>query len=88
MLEDYLLTETTLATFREQMLISCSSLNAAALEQFAYVLSAREEFLMTALGCIRQQYGSTDRWLEAEYGLAQPSAKRCRRSTSSKSPRV
>lgn len=69
-LEDYLLTETTLATFREQMLDQLSiKLNAAALEQFAYVLSAREEFLMTALGCIRQQYGSTDRWLEAEYGL-------------------
>lgn len=70
MLEDYLLTETTLATFREQMLDQLSiKLNAAALEQFAYVLSAREEFLMTALGCIRRQYGSTDRWLEAEYGL-------------------
>lgn len=69
-LEDYLLTETTLATFREQMLDQLSiKLNAAALEQFAYVLSAREEFLITALGCIRQQYGSTDRWLEAEYGL-------------------
>ena len=69
-LEDYLLTETTLATFREQMLDQLSiKLNAAALEQFAYVLSAREEFLMTALGCIRRQYGSTDRWLEAEYGL-------------------
>ncbi len=59
-----------LAAFREQMLDQLSiKLNAAALEQFAYVLSAREEFLMTALGCIRQQYGSTDRWLEAEYGL-------------------
>ena len=42
MLEDYLLTETTLATFREQMLDQLSiKLNAAALEQFAYVLSAR-----------------------------------------------
>lgn len=41
-LEDYLLTETTLATFREQMLDQLSiKLNAAALEQFAYVLSAR-----------------------------------------------
>ncbi|GAA3597096.1 tyrosine-protein phosphatase [Gibbsiella greigii] len=69
-LEDYLLTETTLAAFREQMLeqLSCR-LNAAALAQFAYVLGAREEFLTTALGCIREQYGSPARWLEAEYGL-------------------
>lgn len=68
--EDYLLTETTLASFREHMLDQLSvRLNAAALAQFAYVLSAREEFLMTALGCIRDQYGSTARWLEAEYGL-------------------
>ena len=84
MLEDYLLTETTLATFREQMLDQLSiKLNAAALEQFAYVLSAREEFLMTALGCIRQQYGSTDRWLEAEYGLRSPA-----RSAAGVLPRV
>ncbi|MNE37232.1 hypothetical protein D3C80_1310750 [compost metagenome] len=70
--EDYLLTETTLATFREQMLDQLSiRLNASALGQFTYVLSAREEFLMTALNCIRDQYGSTDRWLEAEYGLGQ-----------------
>ncbi|CAI2008954.1 tyrosine-protein phosphatase [Serratia proteamaculans] len=70
--EDYLLTETTLATFREQMLDQLSiRLNASALGQFAYVLSAREEFLMTALSCIRDQYGSTDRWLEAEYDLGQ-----------------
>lgn len=69
-IEDFLLTETTLASFREQMLDQLSiRLNAKALEQFAYVLSAREEFLMTALSRIRAQYGSTDRWLEAEYGL-------------------
>ncbi len=70
--EDYLLTETTLATFREHMLDQLSiRLNDSALKQFAYVLSAREEFLMTALSCIREQHGSTDRWLEAEYGLGQ-----------------
>ncbi|MFC0225966.1 tyrosine-protein phosphatase [Serratia aquatilis] len=70
--EDYLLTETTLAAFRQQMLEQLSMrLNDAALAQFTQVLSAREEFLMTALGCIREQYGSTDRWLEAEYGLGQ-----------------
>ncbi|MFI8416234.1 tyrosine-protein phosphatase [Serratia sp. NPDC078593] len=68
--EDYLLTETTLAPFRERMLDQLSvRLNTAALTQFAYVLSAREEFLMTAFGCIREQYGSFERWLHAEYGL-------------------
>lgn len=70
--EDYLLTETTLTTFRESMLAQFSSrLNAPALARFAYMLSAREEFLMSALGRIREQYGSTARWLEAEYGLGQ-----------------
>jgi protein-tyrosine phosphatase len=70
--EDYLLTETTLAAFREHMLEQLSvRLNTAALAQFAHVLSAREEFLMTALGCIREQYGTADRWLESEYGLGQ-----------------
>ncbi len=48
-----------------------SRLNDASVAQFAYVLSAREEFLATALGCIHQQYGSSSRWLEAEYGLGQ-----------------
>ncbi|AHG20494.1 C4-dicarboxylate ABC transporter [Chania multitudinisentens RB-25] len=68
--EDYLLTETTLAAFREHMLDQLSiRLNTAALAQFAHVLSAREEFLMTALSCIREQYGSADCWLESEYGL-------------------
>ena len=70
--EDYLLTETTLAVFREHMLEQLSNrLNAAAMAQFAYVLSAREEFLMTALSCIHEQYGSADRWLANEYGLGQ-----------------
>ncbi|PVZ86304.1 protein-tyrosine-phosphatase [Serratia sp. S1B] len=69
-MEDYLLTETTLATVREQMLAQLTTrLNASALAQFAYVLSAKEEFLATALGCIREQYGSTDLWLQEEYGL-------------------
>lgn len=71
-MEDYLLTQITLASFRDHMLEQLSSrLNDASVAQFAYVLGAREEFLVTALGCIRQQYGSADRWLEAEYGLGQ-----------------
>jgi len=70
-LEDYLLTDTTLAPFREQMLDKMSiRLNEKALEKFAYVLSVRESFIDTALKSIDDLYGSTDLWLEKEYGLA------------------
>ncbi|MRT06105.1 tyrosine-protein phosphatase [Ewingella americana] len=69
-LEDYLLTETTLAPFRTYMLNKMSiKLNDKALEKFGYVLSVREAFMDTALKSIDDLYGSTDLWLEKEYGL-------------------
>ncbi|WP_114194886.1 tyrosine-protein phosphatase [Edaphovirga cremea] len=69
-LEDYLLTETTLAPFREKMLGQLSSvLDDHGLKQFTYVLSAREEFMVTALNAIDDLYGSTNHWLAHEYGL-------------------
>ena len=69
-MEDYLLTETTLAPFRSQMLDYLSvKLNEKALGQFSYVLSAREEFLVTALDAIKARYSTIDSWLEQEYGL-------------------
>ncbi|HEY3984112.1 tyrosine-protein phosphatase [Cedecea sp.] len=69
-IEDYLLTEITLTNYREHMLEQLSlRLNTSALEQFTYAMSAREEWLMSALTCIREQYGSPDRWLEIEYDL-------------------
>lgn len=69
-LEDYLLTETTLAPFREHMLAELAlKLNSQALEQFAFVLSAREEFMQTALRSIQERYGSRDQWLQQEFGL-------------------
>ncbi|MDN6089569.1 MAG: tyrosine-protein phosphatase, partial [Enterobacterales bacterium] len=69
-MEDYLLTETTLAPFRSQMLDYLSiKLNEKALGQFSHVLSAREEFLVTALDAIKEKYSTVDRWLEQEYGL-------------------
>lgn len=69
-LEDYLLTDTTLAPFREQLLNKMSiRLNEKALKKFAYVLSVREAFIDTALKSIDDLYGSTDLWLEKEYGL-------------------
>lgn len=64
-LEDYLLTDTTLAPFREQMLDKMSiRLNAKTLEKLAYVLSVREAFIDTALKSIDNLYGSTEVWLE------------------------
>lgn len=69
-MEDYLLTETTLAPVREQILDGLSGqLSAAALTQFSYVLSANEVFLATALDVIKARYGSTDQWLTQEFGL-------------------
>lgn len=69
-MEDYLLTETTLAPFRGEMLDHLSrQLNEQSLGQFSYVLSAREEFLATALKEISARYSTVDGWLEQEYGL-------------------
>ncbi|WP_042818658.1 MULTISPECIES: tyrosine-protein phosphatase [Yersinia pseudotuberculosis complex] len=69
-LEDYLLTETTLKPFREHMLAELVlKLNDQALAQFAFVLSAREEFIQTALRSIHERYGSRERWLKHEFGL-------------------
>lgn len=77
--EDYLLTETTLATFRESMLDKMSiTLPPAALEKFAYVLSVRELFIDTALSAISERYGNTDNWLEKEYGLTAQARERLR----------
>ncbi|WP_409309951.1 tyrosine-protein phosphatase [Pectobacterium sp. B1J-3] len=68
--EDYLLTDTTLAPFRQKLLAHLSqTLNEKALGQFSYVLSVREEFIVTALQSIYERHGSIDGWLEAEYGL-------------------
>lgn len=68
--EDYLLTETTLAGFRENMLDRLSiTLPPEALEKFAYVLSVQELFIDTALQAIVDTYGTTDNWLEKEYGI-------------------
>ncbi|CNH24686.1 tyrosine-protein phosphatase [Yersinia pekkanenii] len=69
-LEDYLLTETTLAPFREHMLAELAlKLDHQALDQFAFVLSAKEEFIQTALRSIQERYGSHEHWLQQEFGL-------------------
>ncbi|MEC5320909.1 tyrosine-protein phosphatase [Brenneria populi subsp. brevivirga] len=69
-IEDYLLTETTLTPFRQQLLAELSNtLSEKALKQFSYVLSVQEEFIVTALRAINERHGSIDGWLENEYGL-------------------
>ena len=69
-LEDYLVTESTLAPFRDQLLSTLShTLNDQALAQFSNVLSAQEAFMGTALHAIKSQHGSINRWLATEYGL-------------------
>ncbi|PWC12236.1 protein-tyrosine-phosphatase [Brenneria roseae subsp. americana] len=68
--EDYLLTDTTLAPFRQQLVTHlANTLNEKALGQFSYVLSVQEEFIVTALQAIYERHGSVDGWLEVEYGL-------------------
>ncbi|GAB7258824.1 hypothetical protein DaDZ19_04890 [Dickeya ananatis] len=69
-MEDYLVTESTLIPFRRQLLEDlASSLSEKALKRFDFVLSAREEFLVTALHTIREKHGSVDNWLAQDYGL-------------------
>ncbi|MEH0834438.1 tyrosine-protein phosphatase [Pectobacterium cacticida] len=69
-MEDYLLTETTLMPFRQRLLARLSeTLNEKALRQFSYVLSVQEAFIVTALQAIYERYATIDNWLELEYGL-------------------
>lgn len=70
-IEDYLLTETTLAPFRDEIMTQLAvQLNdSRGIDSLNYVMSAREDFIGTALNAIDQRYGSTNRWLEQEFGL-------------------
>lgn len=49
-----------------------------ALNQLTCILSAKEEFIQTALSNIRQRYGSNENWLEQEYGLDQTECEKLR----------
>lgn len=72
-MEDYLLTDKTLAPYKEQMLAQLAkTMEARFLPLFEYVMSAREEFLAMALTQIKQRYHNFDHWLEAEFALTQP----------------
>ncbi|NHB87361.1 tyrosine-protein phosphatase [Photorhabdus tasmaniensis] len=69
-MEDYLVTNTTLAPYREYLLNEhAKTMSDDMVEKFAYVYSVREEFLIAALGSINQNYGSVNVWLEKDLGL-------------------
>ncbi|CDH32799.1 tyrosine-protein phosphatase [Xenorhabdus bovienii] len=69
-MEDYLVTNVTLAPYREYLLNEHAKvMSDCVIEKFAYVYSVREEFLLTALNSINQHYGSVDIWLEKDIGL-------------------
>ncbi|AYA42250.1 tyrosine-protein phosphatase [Xenorhabdus nematophila] len=69
-MEDYLLTNVTLAPYRDYLLNEYAKvMSESVVEKFAYVYSVREEFLLTALNSINQHYGCVDIWLEKDIGL-------------------
>ncbi|WP_140918923.1 tyrosine-protein phosphatase [Limnobaculum xujianqingii] len=70
-IEDYMLTETTLAPYRREILSHMTEhLNEQhGIDSLSYVMSAKESFIGTALHAIDQRYGNTDNWLEQEFGL-------------------
>ncbi|MBD2799597.1 tyrosine-protein phosphatase [Xenorhabdus sp. M] len=69
-MEDYLLTNITLAPYRNFLLNEyAKTMSESIVEKFAYVYSVKEEFLLTALNSINQHYGSVDIWLDKDIGL-------------------
>ncbi|WP_353244239.1 tyrosine-protein phosphatase [Providencia sp.] len=69
-MEDYLLTNETLAPYRKHLLEEhAKTMSESIVKKFEYVYSVREEFLQTALKSIEKQYGNVDKWLEADFGL-------------------
>lgn len=69
-MEDYLLTNETLAPYRAYLLEEhAKTLSENIVDKFAYVYSVQEEFLQTALKSINQHYGNVDTWLEKDIGL-------------------
>ncbi len=69
-MEDYLLTNETLAPFRKILLEEhAQRMSDSILKKFEYVYSVREDFLQTALKSIETHYGNVDKWLEKDFGL-------------------
>ena len=69
-MQDYLLTEVTLAPFQQKVVGYLSTkLDSQSIATVQYILSARQEFLDIAINEIKQRYQTIDNWLEQEYGL-------------------
>lgn len=69
-MEDYLLTEITLAPFRQKFISALANkLDSHSIESVQYMFSARQEFLDTAIAAIKQRYKTIDNWLVQEFGL-------------------
>lgn len=70
-MEDYLLTQERLSEYRSEVLkrISGGSYSVKAMDNFHYVMSAKESFLHSGLESILQRYGSFERYFSAEFGL-------------------
>lgn len=70
-LDDYLLTEKTLASFRNKVLDEMApTMSEAELANFQGLFAAKEEYLTSALTEIKSKYHTVDAWLEHEYGLS------------------
>ncbi|KLN98207.1 tyrosine-protein phosphatase [Moellerella wisconsensis] len=69
-MEDYLLTHQTLASYRQHLLEQhAETMSASIVKKFEYVYSVREDFLLTALESINRHYGSIDTWLATDFAL-------------------
>lgn len=71
-MEDYLLTEKTLAPFKEQMICELAkTLTEQQLTCCRTIFKAKESFLLAALEAIKARYQHIDQWLAHEYGLTE-----------------
>lgn len=69
-IEDYLITETTLEPYRDRFKTKLASqLTPQGLKNFDYIFSAKEEFITQALKSIDERYHTVDNWLLQEFAL-------------------
>lgn len=69
---DYMLTQQTLAPFRDQMLTRFAArLDASGMAKLNYVLSVHPDLLQASLDEITRRYDSVEHWLAAEFQLDQ-----------------
>lgn len=69
-MEDYLLTNKTLAPYRKHLLEEhAKTMSPNVVKKFEYVYSVQEDFLMTAIKSINANYGGIDKWLEKDFAL-------------------